>query len=187
MHTVNANTVLPQPLNPAERLGAMPKSSPDALKAHAFFSDDRPEDALQPIDWPGLWTEPAPQIETGAGKKGSPLELADHDWDDFEAAESAVQESAVSLSDDEDEVDEAADGIARLEVVPTTSTASPSTRRGSAASSNASASTILAALGIGSGFASRRGSTSHSSDGTGSTRSGEVPQPPIIAPEQMQP
>ncbi|KAH7108294.1 kinase-like protein [Auriculariales sp. MPI-PUGE-AT-0066] len=175
------------PLNPADRLGATPKSNPNALKAHPFFSDARPEDNLEPVDWTQLWSIAAPSMQAGRVKKDPVPELTTNDWAGFGMTNESARESAVSLSDDS-AVDEAADGVARLDIMPNTSASvTPSKRRGSAASSNASASTVLAALGIGTGLISRRGSTSHSSDGTGSTRSSDIPTSGVVPPEQMQP
>ena len=56
-----------QVLDPSERLGAEPKSSPDALRAHRFFSVDESAqvDGGDAIHWEALWTNPSVQPETG--------------------------------------------------------------------------------------------------------------------------
>ncbi|KAF9485055.1 AGC/PDK1 protein kinase [Pholiota conissans] len=83
-------------LDPMDRLGVPPKSSPDALKQHPFFvghdKKDFPEDSPELsswaiIDWKRLWTTPAPPIEVGPYRT-RPLDVpgtTDELWAGFES------------------------------------------------------------------------------------------------------
>lgn len=67
-HTiVTSALIIPQVLDPAERLGVEPKSSPSELRDHPLFSAQGAEEdpSIPPISWDTLWTDPAPPIETG--------------------------------------------------------------------------------------------------------------------------
>ncbi|EJD52544.1 kinase-like protein [Auricularia subglabra TFB-10046 SS5] len=76
------------PLDPAERLGAAPKSGPEELKAHPFFTDAHPADGLAPVDWAALWRVEAPGIEPGMVKREPGPEpeddAANNGWDEFD-------------------------------------------------------------------------------------------------------
>ncbi|KZV82739.1 kinase-like protein [Exidia glandulosa HHB12029] len=93
------------PLDPAERIGAAPKSSADELKAHAFFSAAR--QGLDPVNWAELWSVPAPSIEAGMIKKDPvPEDDGRGEWDEFDGGWSRTPqaeegESAI-VSDEED-------------------------------------------------------------------------------------
>ncbi|KAF8183165.1 AGC/PDK1 protein kinase [Pholiota molesta] len=61
-------------LDPLERLGVPPKSSPEALRQNPFFvghekkvipEDDPARTSWSVIDWDSLWKAPAPPIEVG--------------------------------------------------------------------------------------------------------------------------
>ncbi|PPQ80556.1 hypothetical protein CVT25_001590 [Psilocybe cyanescens] len=80
-------------LDPQERLGVPPKSSPDILRQHPFFSGGKAaasDDATPPkpwsvIDWKILWTAPPPKIEVGP-YRSRPQELPTDDlWAGFES------------------------------------------------------------------------------------------------------
>ncbi|KAF8960326.1 AGC/PDK1 protein kinase [Flammula alnicola] len=80
-------------LDPLDRLGVPPKSSPEALRQHPFFVGDKtstPENdasrkAWLVIDWEILWTAPAPEIEVGP-YRSRPQELPPDDlWASFES------------------------------------------------------------------------------------------------------
>ncbi|KAI0036871.1 kinase-like domain-containing protein [Vararia minispora EC-137] len=90
--------------DPLQRLGAgLPGSDNDmaALRAHAFFA---------PINWPTLWTDPAPPLETGlVRREGPPAGVGvGSDWDDVgQAWDDLVGES----SDEGESPGGAGDGI----------------------------------------------------------------------------
>lgn len=61
-------------MDPLERLGVPPKSSPEALRQHPFFvghekkeipEDDPARTSWSVINWESLWKTPAPAIEVG--------------------------------------------------------------------------------------------------------------------------
>ena len=78
----------------SERLGVPPKSSPNLLRQHHFFTGGKvslaKDDVTKPwtfIDWEILWTTPAPSIEVGP-YRSRPREIASDTeelWDGFES------------------------------------------------------------------------------------------------------
>ncbi|OJT13161.1 Serine/threonine-protein kinase ksg1 [Trametes pubescens] len=83
-------------LDPADRLGVEPKSSPSELRHHPLFSPQSPEEnpSTSPISWDTLWTDPPPVIETGIAAPTQPHGPGD----DEDVWESMVQEfSLVNL------------------------------------------------------------------------------------------
>ncbi|KDR80094.1 hypothetical protein GALMADRAFT_242319 [Galerina marginata CBS 339.88] len=80
-------------LDPLERIGVQPKSSPEVLRQHPFFvcgnasapESDGSQKPWSVIDWPILWTAPAPEIEVGP-YRSRPQEVAtDELWAGFES------------------------------------------------------------------------------------------------------
>jgi 3-phosphoinositide dependent protein kinase-1 len=80
-------------LDPLERLGVPPKSSPEILRQHPFFVGGKtsgPENDVSwkpwsVVDWEVLWTAPAPEIEVGP-YRSRPQELSTDDlWAGFES------------------------------------------------------------------------------------------------------
>ncbi|KAF8155615.1 AGC/PDK1 protein kinase [Crassisporium funariophilum] len=79
-------------LDPLERLGVKPKSSPEDLRQHPFFvghkasssEKDKSTRSVSVITWETIWTVPAPVIEAGT-YRSRPQELPVDDlWSGFE-------------------------------------------------------------------------------------------------------
>ncbi|KAI9069845.1 kinase-like protein [Trametes sanguinea] len=67
-------------LDPSERLGIEPKSSPSELREHPFFSTSISSEAT-PIRWESLWTDPSVPPQTGIVPP-APRPSEDDLWDD---------------------------------------------------------------------------------------------------------
>lgn len=94
-HTIVTSALTaPQVLDPADRLGVEPKSSPSELRDHPLFSAQSPEEdpSTPPISWDSLWTDPPPPIETGIAAPTQPHGPGDEEdlW------ESMVQEFSLA-------------------------------------------------------------------------------------------
>jgi len=79
-------------LDPFERLGVPPKSSPEDIRQHSFFvggkipSRNSPRNVWFTINWRVLWTDPAPEIEVGP-YYSRPQEISQTDdlWEGFDS------------------------------------------------------------------------------------------------------
>ncbi|EIW55248.1 kinase-like protein [Trametes versicolor FP-101664 SS1] len=81
-------------LDPADRLGVEPKSSPSELRDHPLFSAQGAEEdpSTPPISWDTLWTDPPPPIETGIAAPAQPHGSGDEE----DVWESMVQEFSLA-------------------------------------------------------------------------------------------
>ena len=81
-----------QVLDPVERLGVPPKSSPEDIRQHSFFvggklytpSKNSPRKVWSTINWTVLWTDPAPEIEVGPYYSRPQENFADDLWEGFD-------------------------------------------------------------------------------------------------------